>query len=183
MRSRGLATHIQVYPQSLRPLRRPTQPYLVLDTPPGRPLAEGWQGSSVSDRQRLNWLLQLCRILESLQSVGATLTALPPDIVSVVGGQAVLTDPSGIQLLALDANCLNRMAHYTPPELFQEPPQVSDQANVYLLGALLASLLLGRQLRDEDLREDSPRPIREVLPTVSPEVEDILLAAMQPYPE
>jgi serine/threonine protein phosphatase PrpC/tRNA A-37 threonylcarbamoyl transferase component Bud32 len=157
--------------------------YLVLDTPPGRPLADGWQDPSVSDRQRLNWLLQLCRSLEALQSVGAALSALPPDVVSVVGGQAVLTDPSGIQLLALGANHLNRMAYYTPLEMFQEPPQVSDQANVYLLGALLASLLLGRQLRDEDLREDGPRPIREVLPTVSPEVEDILLTAMQPYSE
>jgi serine/threonine protein phosphatase PrpC len=51
------------------------------------------------------------------------------------------------------------------------------------MDALLASLPLGRQLRDEDRREDGPRPIREVLPTVSPEVEDILLAAMQLYPE
>jgi hypothetical protein len=138
--------------------------YLVLDTPPGRPLADGWQDPSVSDRQRLNWLLQLCRSLEALQSVGAALSALPPDVVSVVGGQAVLTDPSGIQLLALGANHLNRMAYYTPLEMFQEPPQVSDQANVYLLGALLASLLLGRQLRDEDLREDGPRPIGRFCP-------------------
>jgi serine/threonine protein phosphatase PrpC/tRNA A-37 threonylcarbamoyl transferase component Bud32 len=160
--------------------------YLALDMPPGRPLADGWQDPSVSDRQRLDWLLQLCSALEALESAGAALAALPPDLVSVVGEQAMLADPSGLQLLPVDtasSNHLGRMAFYTPPELFQDSPQVSDQANVYLLGALLASLLLGRQLRDDDLREDGPRPIREVLPTISPEVEDILLAAMQPDPE
>jgi hypothetical protein len=47
--------------------------YLVLDMPPGRPLADGWQDPSVSDRQRLNWLLQLCSALEALQSAGAGL--------------------------------------------------------------------------------------------------------------
>src|SRR5918992_4167049 len=176
------ASHPSV-PPPLETFRVANAAYLALNAPPGRPLVDGWPDPSVSDRQRLNWLLQLCCALEALQSVGAMIVAMPPDIVSVVGEQVVLADPSGIQLLPIDTNHLSLMAYYTPPELFQDPPQVWGQTNVYLLGALLASLLLGRQLRDEDLREDGPRPIREVLPTVSPEVEDILQVTMQPDPQ
>jgi serine/threonine protein kinase len=167
----GSESHLNQVADALQRVSHPSLPsvletfkianvaYLTLNVPPGRPLADRGQDPSVSDRQRLNWLLQLCYALEALQSVGGMIVALPPDIVSVLGEQAVLTDPSGIQLLPVNANHPNRMAYYTPPELLQDSPQVSDQSNVYLLGALLASLLLGRQLRDEDLREDGPRPI------------------------
>jgi len=177
-----LASHPSL-PAVLETFEADKTAFAVLDVPNGTSLTEKWQEPSVSEQQRLTWLIELCLALNALQAAGAVATTLLPESLAVVDNRVMLVDPSVIHT---EPGQIGRLAipdHYIPPELLADPPQISGRADVYSIGTLLASLLLGRLLGDEDMRGDSLRPIREVLPTVAPEVEDILFRAMHREPD
>ena len=148
----------------------------------GPRLDEAWSSPEISEGTRVDWLVALCRGLEALEAAGCCAGGLLPSMVTVTKNGPVIADLSTFVFPAddrTDADASTAMADaHIPPEILRGDPMIEPSAaNAYTLGTLIGALVLGRTLEDADLREDGLRPIRELVATVSPEVEDVLQRA------
>ena len=159
--------------------------YLVLEFIPGKDLETVLEehGKPLDEERVARWALQICDVLSYLHNhkpEPIVFRDMKPSNVMVVGDDRIVLIDFGI------ARTLNRSDRkgtmigtegYSPPEQYRgiaEP--VGD---IYALGATLHHLLTNTDPRLETPFTFQERPIRQINPTVSPEMEAAVTRALE----
>jgi len=159
--------------------------YLVLEFIPGKDLETVLEehGKPLDEEHVARWALQICDVLSYLHNhkpEPIVFRDMKPSNVMVVGDDRIVLIDFGI------ARTLNRSDRkgtmigtegYSPPEQYRgiaEP--VGD---IYALGATLHHLLTNTDPRLETPFTFQERPIRQINPTVSPEMEAAVTRALE----
>jgi PPM family protein phosphatase len=133
--------------------------YLVFEGPIGRPLREAWNDSELSNQHKIRWLIELAEGIHLLHREGmCMIRRLHPESIHIsFNGQPILIDLSSMIPLnePIQLECL--VDPYQAPELTLDPKGVDCRADLFTFGALIYSLLLNRNL-DEDDRLDASNP-------------------------
>ena len=144
--------------------------YLVVQSPDGVPLRDAWDDRSASARERYGWLAQLADALAILIDRGAFFQALRPEmLVLTPDGDCVIRDLSELVPIPSPVSAVVRQTPYTPPEFVLNPAKAEPRSGLYSLGAILYSLVIGRELNEMDFTLSGvPRPLLDRLPDVHP---------------
>jgi protein phosphatase len=143
--------------------------YLVLELPEGPNLWDAWDDPGLSTCDKFTWLIHLAELLTDLHNAGVILESLRPDqVILTADGHVLLADFGSLLPLTLPDDALLTPTKSTAPEILAKS-QVDARADLYCFGALLYSLLLGRELSDADFMPDGrPLPFLERFPDVHP---------------
>ncbi len=137
-------------PEAVAHFSDDTFEYFVIDRPSGRSLWEAWEDREEDTSQRYGYLLQLAKLLQQLHRYGAILESLSPaEVVIDEQGQARLKDIGELLPLPFPTATPIRGGLYTAPELLAGRGIVDARADLYAFGAMLYSLLLGRELDEK----------------------------------
>jgi serine/threonine protein phosphatase PrpC len=136
-----------------------------------------------TEREALSWGIQLCQIMNALHRNGFLCVELPPD--------GVLLDKDGrIRLTHLES--LSRKTEalalrsvtdgYAAPEVYREGV-VGESVDVFAIGALLFSLVIGKRLPVEGWAVQPAPPLFYPEKAVSPDFERVLRRALSADPQ
>jgi protein phosphatase len=144
--------------------------YLVLEAPSGQVIWDAWEARTCTWAKRCGWLIQIAEALDHLHRRGALFEGLRPDMIVITPtGQAVIADLSDLLPLPLRPDIPLRGNLYSAPELVLNPSIADGRADLYSMGALIYSLLLGRELTELDFTiHGAPRAYVERFPDVHP---------------
>lgn len=160
--------------------------FLMLQFLEGATLDQAWSEEHVSEEQHLDWLLQLCDALNELHSQGMLYLAVHPQHLLVTGKQVVVLDDfSRARILPLSEGArLLGWQHYSAPEVFLSPADVTARADIYGFGATWYGLLLGSLLTSDQFEGEffAKQPV-EFRPDILPAVNRVIAKAMQRLPE
>ncbi|MCE9530256.1 MAG: protein phosphatase 2C domain-containing protein [Planctomycetes bacterium] len=144
--------------------------YMIEEVPLGRSFWDSWEEEPVSWHTRCLWLIQIAEALEQLHQVGGILADLRPEIVVVTPTrQAVLTDLASLLPQSPPEKKNVPESLYAAPELLSDPENIDARSDLYSFGAMIYSLLHGRELTDLDFTDKGmPRPYLERYPDGHP---------------
>lgn len=159
--------------------------YLVLEFIPGKDLETVLEehGKPLDEAQVARWALQICEVLSYLHNhkpEPIVFRDMKPSNVMVVGDDRIVLIDFGI------ARNLNRSDRkgtmigtegYSPPEQYRGVAE--PVGDIYALGATLHHLLTNTDPRLETPFTFQERPIRQINPTVSPEMEAVVMRALE----
>lgn len=152
--------------------------YLVCPEVTGIKLAE--RIGLTSEREAIAWGLQLCQILGFLHRHGLLCLELPPE--------GLLLDKEGrVRLTQLDNLSAKGPAQennivtdgYAAPEVYK-PGELSEQADVFAVGAVLYTLLVGKRLPVEGWVVQIEAPVFYPEKVLLPGLERVLRTALAP---
>lgn len=159
--------------------------YLVLEFIPGKDLETVLEehGKPLDEARVARWALQICDVLLYLHNhkpEPIVFRDMKPSNVMVVGDDRIVLIDFGI------ARHLNRSDRkgtmigtegYSPPEQYRGVAE--PVGDIYALGATLHHLLTNTDPRLETPFTFQERPIRQINPTVSPEMEAVVARALE----
>ena len=159
--------------------------YLVLEFIPGKDLETMLEehGKPLDEARVARWALQICDVLSYLHNhkpEPIVFRDMKPSNVMVVGDDRIVLIDFGI------ARNLNRgdrkgtmigTEGYSPPEQYRGVAE--PVGDIYALGATLHHLLTNIDPRLETPFTFQERPIRQINPTVSPEMEAVVARALE----
>jgi protein phosphatase len=150
--------------------------YMVEEIPGGLSLWDAWDDPTANSPKRFGWLKQAAQILSALHQCDALVESVRPDqFVLAPDGQVRLIDLSDMLTLPLPPNPPIRATLYTAPELILATENVTARANLYSFGAMVFSLMLGRELVEKDFeRQGVPKPILPLFPDIHPSLGRLL---------
>ncbi|MEQ8171217.1 MAG: tetratricopeptide repeat protein [Candidatus Eremiobacterota bacterium] len=155
--------------------------YLVMDYIEGKDLEvilEESEEKVIPEKQVLEWAIQMCRVLEYLH--GQEPPIIHGDIKSAniivrdIDGRIMLVDFGAASFIS--SGILDEVVitdGYAPPEQYEASPEV--RSDIYALGATMYELLTG-ELPDETFNFE---PLGEIIPDISPEMEDIVMKCLE----
>jgi outer membrane protein assembly factor BamB/tRNA A-37 threonylcarbamoyl transferase component Bud32 len=131
----------------------------------------------LSENQVINWAIELCDVLAYLhnhQPQPVIFRDMKPSNVMVDKHGHIYLIDFGIARVFQPGQkgTMIGTEGYSPPEQYRG--EASPQGDIYALGATLHHLLTRRDPRAEPPFSFSERPIREINPAVSPEVESVI---------
>jgi protein phosphatase len=133
-----------------------------------------------SEREAVAWGVQLCQAVGFLHRRGLLCLELPPE--------GLLLDKDGrVRLTQLDSLCEKGAVHehavvtdgYAAPEVYK-PGEVSEPADVFAVGALLYTVLVGKRLPVEGWVVQPDAPVFYPEKVLSPGLERVLRKALAP---
>ncbi|MBO9319779.1 MAG: PQQ-binding-like beta-propeller repeat protein [Chloroflexus sp.] len=159
--------------------------YLVLEFIPGKDLETVLEehGKPLDEERVARWALQICDVLSYLHNhkpEPIVFRDMKPSNVMVVGDDRIVLIDFGI------ARTLNRSDRkgtmigtegYSPPEQYRGVAE--PVGDIYAFGATLHHLLTNTDPRLETPFTFQERPIRQINPTVSPEMEAVVARALE----
>ncbi len=159
--------------------------YLVLELVPGRDLESVLEevGKPISEDRVATWAIQICDVLNYLHThtpETIVFRDMKPSNVMVVGDDRVVLIDFGI------ARNLNRSDRkgtmigtegYSPPEQYRG--MAEPQGDLYALGATMHHLLTNTDPRMETPFTFAERPIRQLNPSVSVEMEALVVKSLE----
>ncbi|MFN3372011.1 MAG: PQQ-binding-like beta-propeller repeat protein [Chloroflexus sp.] len=159
--------------------------YLVLEFIPGKDLETVLEehGKPLDEARVARWALQICEVLSYLHNhkpEPIVFRDMKPSNVMVVGDDRIVLIDFGI------ARNLNRSDRkgtmigtegYSPPEQYRGVAE--PVGDIYALGATLHHLLTNTDPRLETPFTFQERPIRQINPAVSPEMEAVVMRALE----
>ncbi|WP_020474395.1 protein phosphatase 2C domain-containing protein [Zavarzinella formosa] len=150
--------------------------YLIEEAATGIPLWEAWDGEAATWAERCGWLIQIAEAIEHLHTAGAILEGLRPEMFVISpSGQAILRDLGELLPFPLPGNVPLKGSFSTAPELVLTPGEATERADLYVFGALLHALLMGRELTELDFNlTGQPRSYIDRCPDVSPYLARVL---------
>ncbi|MBX0328625.1 PQQ-binding-like beta-propeller repeat protein [Oscillochloris sp. ZM17-4] len=159
--------------------------YLVLELIPGKDLEAVLEesGTPLSEARVANWAIQICDVLSYLHKhtpQPIVFRDMKPSNVMVVGDDRIVLIDFGI------ARSLNRSDRkgtmigtegYSPPEQYRG--MAEPQGDLYALGATMHHLLTNTDPRLETPFTFQERPIRQLNPAVSLEMDALVVKALE----
>lgn len=163
------ARHLSL-PRVLETLDEDGFRHLLIEVPTGQSLWDAWDRPKITWRERFTWLIQIAEALQALHQAHAIVEELRPEMfVVTTTGQVILTDLACLLPLPLPDDVPLRGSLSSAPELLLRPTLTNEQADVYVFGALLYTLLMGRELTDLDFSlAGKPRSFLERFPDGHP---------------
>lgn len=166
---------------------RDERSYLVLEFVNGRDL-EAIISSALHflpEDQIIGWAIELCDVLDYLHNHKPEPIIFrdikPSNIMINQDGRVVLVDFGIAKVFKLGTKgTMIGTEGYSPPEQYRG--EASPQADIYSLGATLHHLLTRRDPRLEPPFTFSERPIRQINPSISLELETVVNTALQYNP-
>ncbi len=162
--------------------------YLVMEFIEGRDLEAilREEDEPLSEEQIINWAIQLCDVLSYLhnhQPQPIIFRDMKPSNVMVDQHDLIRLIDFGIARVFQpgEKGTMIGTEGYSPPEQYRG--EASPAGDIYALGATLHHLLTRRDPRAEAPFSFSERPIREINPKTSPEIEAVVNAALQYDPK
>lgn len=159
--------------------------YLVLELINGRDLEAvlDERNSSIDEAQVARWIVQICDVLSYLHSrepAPIVFRDMKPSNVMVTADDRIMLIDFGI------ARTLNHTERkqtmigtegYSPPEQYRG--KVEPRSDIYALGATMHHLLTASDPRTETPFTFHERPLRQLNPKLSPEIEAIVSKALE----
>jgi len=136
-----------------------------------------------AEREAVAWGVQLCQVVGFLHRRGLLCLELPPEV--------LLLDKEGrIRLTQLKTLTVKRTVHedgvltdgYAAPEVYK-PGELSEQADVFAVGALLYTMVVGKRLPVEGWVVQPEAPVFYPEKVLSPALERVLRKALACEPE
>lgn len=132
-----------------------------------------------SEREVVGWGIQLCQILGFLHRQHWLCVELPPDTVVLdKTGRIRLTQFETLSEKGSQHDPLFLSDGYAAPELYK-PGELAETADVFAIGALLYSLVVGRRLPVESWVVQPEPPLFYPEKVLSPDLERVLRTALQ----
>lgn len=136
-----------------------------------------------SEREALSWGIQLCQAIGVLHRNGLLCIALPPDGVLLnKEGRVRLTHLEGLSKKDQQLTLSTVTDGYVAPEVYKAGT-VGETADVFAIGALLFTLVVGRRLPVEGWAVQSDPPVFYPEKTVSTNFERVLRKALAVDPQ
>jgi eukaryotic-like serine/threonine-protein kinase len=162
--------------------------YLVLEFINGKDLEAILNDSEgpLTEERVIGWAVELCDVLQYLhthQPEPVIFRDMKPSNVMVNTHDHIILIDFGIAKHFQGGQQRGTMIGtegYSPPEQYRG--EASPQADIYALGATLHHLLTRRDPRLEPPFSFGERPIRKINPLVSPELEEVIVTALQYNP-
>jgi outer membrane protein assembly factor BamB/tRNA A-37 threonylcarbamoyl transferase component Bud32 len=163
--------------------------YLVLEFINGKDLEAILNDSEgpLSEERVIGWAVELCDVLQYLhthQPEPIIFRDMKPSNVMINTHDHVILIDFGIAKHFQGGQQRGTMIGtegYSPPEQYRG--EATPQADIYAMGATLHHLLTRRDPRLEPPFSFGERPIRKINPLVSPELEEVIVTALQYNPE
>lgn len=166
---------------------REERSYLVLEYIHGKDLEAILSESNapLNEEQVVSWAIDICDVLEYLHNHKPEPIIFrdmkPSNIMINQSGRVVLIDFGIAKVFRVgQKGTMIGTEGYSPPEQYRG--EASPEADIYALGATLHHLLTNRDPRVEPPFTFTDRPVRQINPAVSPEIEAILNTALQYSP-
>lgn len=143
---------------------------IVHEIPAGMPLWDSWDDPETPLATKFCWLADLARTLMAVHEAGAIVEALRPERIRLgLDGKPRFIDLGDFLPLPLPDHVELQASLYSAPELILQPMRVDARADLFGFGALLAALLLGRELTEMDFElHGVPKPFVERFPDAHP---------------
>ena len=161
--------------------------YLVLEYINGENLEEILQKTQgfLPEEQVLAWAIELCDVLHYLhtrQPAPVIFRDMKPSNVMITQSGKIMVVDFGIAKIFQTGQkgTMIGTEGYAPPEQYRG--EATPQVDVYAVGATLHHLLTGRDPRMEPPFSFHERPVRQINPNVSPELEAIVHRAVEYEP-
>ncbi len=173
------------------------KPFIVMDFVEGRTLDEVLEGGAWPARRVVELVAKVARALDHAHAQGIVHRDVKPANVLIDGeGEPRLSDFG----LALDLDASDRItlsgqlvgtpAYVSPEQASGDRGAIGPTTDVYALGAVLYHALVGRPPFAGDtilevlrrVHEEDPRPLRQIQPSVHPDLETITLKCMEKAP-
>jgi len=161
--------------------------YLVLEYIHGKDLEAilSEANAPLDEEQVVNWAIDICDVLEYLHNHKPEPIIFrdmkPSNIMVNQSGRIVLVDFGIAKMFKTgQKGTMIGTEGYSPPEQYRG--EASPEADIYALGATMHHLLSNRDPRVEPPFSFAERPLRELNPAVSVEVEQIVHTALQYNP-
>ena len=136
-----------------------------------------------TEREALSWGMQLCQILSALHRNGLVCVELPPDgVVLDKEGRIHLTHVESLSRKTENVTLPSVTDGYAAPEVYRDGV-VGEQADVFAIGALLFSLVVGKRLPVEGWAVHPAPPLFYPEKIVSPDFERVLQKALSVDPQ
>jgi protein phosphatase len=143
--------------------------YLVFEVPDGPNLWDAWDSTSASE-ERYEWLAELAEAFTAMQEAGGTLPELKAGRLVVTPDRRIrFSDLSGLVPLPVPEETQIEDSLTVPPELITNRALADGRAGLYAFGVLVQSLLLGRELIEDDFESPGePHPVLARFPDMHP---------------
>ena len=163
--------------------------YLVLEFINGKDLEAVLNDSDgpLTEERVIGWAVELCDVLQYLhthQPEPVIFRDMKPSNVMINTHDHIILIDFGIAKHFQGGQQRGTMIGtegYSPPEQYRG--EATPKADIYALGATLHHLLTRRDPRLEPPFSFGERPIRKINPLVSPELEEVIVTALQYNPE
>jgi serine/threonine protein kinase len=160
--------------------------YLVLEFINGKDLEAIIETQSVSEDEVVRWAFQICDVLDYLHThkpEPIIFRDMKPSNIMVNHHDRIILIDFGIAkpFETGQKGTMIGTEGYSPPEQYRG--EASQLADIYAFGATLHHLLTKRDPRLEPPFSFGERPIREINPLISPQLEAIVSRAIQYNPE
>jgi eukaryotic-like serine/threonine-protein kinase len=163
--------------------------YLVLEFINGKDLEAILNDSDgpLTEERVIGWAVELCDVLQYLhthQPEPVIFRDMKPSNVMINTHDHIILIDFGIAKHFQGGQQRGTMIGtegYSPPEQYRG--EATPKADIYALGATLHHLLTRRDPRLEPPFSFGERPIRKINPLVSPELEEVIVTALQYNPE
>jgi len=150
--------------------------YLVSSRIPGVQLGE--RVGRTSEREAVSWGVQLCQVVGFLHRRGYLCGELPPESLLLdKDGRVRVTQLSMLREKETEAEWLPISDGYVAPEVYRAG-DIGEQVDVFAIGAVLYSLLVGRRLPVEGWLVQYEPPTFYPDKVVSPDCERVLRKAL-----
>jgi outer membrane protein assembly factor BamB/tRNA A-37 threonylcarbamoyl transferase component Bud32 len=156
--------------------------YLILELIPGRDLETMLEqnGKPISEERAVRWALQVCDVLNYLHTQQSEVIVFrdmkPSNIMATPDDRIVLIDFGIARDLVRSKGTMIGTEGYSPPEQYKGIAE--PRSDIYALGATLHHLLSATDPRLETPFTFHERPLRQINPDISPELDAVITRAL-----